>query len=210
VSADIAARVGEILRSLPAHVELVAAAKTRTPEEIRAALAAGVRAVGQNYVQEAERAIRALGRGCARWHMIGHLQRNKARAAVSLFDLIQTVDSPRLAEAIDREAGRAGRVIPILIEINSASETEKSGVPPGEAVELVREAAGLSSIHVEGLMTMGPFSTDPEALRPAFRLVRRIFDDVAALRIPNVEMKTLSMGMSDSVRVGTALFGPRA
>jgi pyridoxal phosphate enzyme (YggS family) len=221
VSLTIEDRVRATLAELPDGVELVAAAKTRSPSEIRSALAGGVRAVGQNYVQEAEVAIAELGRRAAAWHMIGHLQRNKVKAAVRLFDLIQTVDSERLAEKIASEARKAGRVMPILIEINSASEAQKSGVLSEQAVELVRRIAPLEGIRVDGLMTMGPFSSDPEDLRPAFRRTKALFDRIASLGLPNAEMKTLSMGMSDSyrvaieeganmVRIGTALFGPRA
>jgi len=213
-------RVRATLAGLPPGVELVAAGKTRTPDEIRAAIDAGVRIVGQNYVQEAQAAIDVLGHASAQWHMIGHLQRNKAKTAVRLFDLIQTVDSLRLAEAIDRASRAIDRVTPILIEVNSASETQKSGVCPADAVDLVREASTLPGLRIEGLMTMGPFSTDPEDLRPAFRRTKALSDEIRGLALPNVEMMTLSMGMSDSytvaieegstmIRVGTALFGPR-
>ncbi len=216
----IADRVGRLLEGIPPHVTVLAAAKTRSVDEIRAAIEGGVRLVGQNYVQEAERAIDGLGRAAAEWHMIGHLQRNKVKAAVRLFDMIQTVDSIRLAEAIDREAAKAGRVMPVLIEIDSAREPQKAGVLPEEAVDLIREIAGLPSIRIEGLMTMGPLVADPEEIRPYFAETKRLLDGIAELRIPDVEMRTLSMGMSDSygvaieegatmVRLGTVLFGPR-
>ena len=209
------------LADLPAGVELVAAGKTRTSDEIRAAIGAGVRIVGQNYVQEAQAAIDTLGRTSAQWHMIGHLQRNKAKTAVRLFDLVQTVDSLRLAEAIDRASRAIDRVTPILIEVNSAAEPQKSGVGPADVVDLVREASALPGLRIDGLMTMGPFSTDPEDLRPAFRRTKSLFDQIRGLSVPNVAMTTLSMGMSDSyavaieegstmIRVGTALFGPRS
>ena len=212
-------RVRRTLEGLPNRVELVAAAKTRTLDEIRAAIAGGVRIVGQNYVQEAETAIAALGRG-VEWHMIGHLQRNKAKIAVRLFDTIQTVDSLRLAEKIDSEARKVGRVMPILIEVNSAEEPQKSGILPGDAVEFVRQAADLPSIRIDGLMTMGPLAADPEKVRPLFRITKGLFDRIADLGIPGVRMEILSMGMSDSyrvaieegasmIRIGTALFGPR-
>ena len=162
-------RVQAILATLPSHVELVAAAKTRSPEEIRAAVDAGIRVVGQNYVQEAQRAIDAVGRNAVSWHMIGHLQRNKVRDAVRLFDLIQSVDSLRLARRIDAEAAKAGCIQSILVEINSAREPGKSGVLPEEAEDLVAEVAGLASIRLDGLMTMGPLTADPEAVRPFFR-----------------------------------------
>jgi pyridoxal phosphate enzyme (YggS family) len=217
----IADRVRRVLAGIPSHVSVLAAAKTRSVDEIRAAIEGGIRLVGQNYVQEAQHAIETLGRDAAEWHMIGHLQRNKARAAVRLFDTIETVDSVRLAEAIDREATKIGRVLPILIEVNSAREPQKAGVLPEEAVDLIREIAGLPSIRIEGLMTMGPLVADPEEIRPYFAESKRLLDGIAALRIPNVGMRVLSMGMSDSyriaieegatlVRLGTVLFGPRA
>ena len=217
---SIEERVRQTLVELPNGVELVAAAKTRSPEEVRSALAGGVRIVGQNYVQEAQAAIGALGRDCARWHMIGHLQRNKVKAAVRLFDLIQTVDSLRLAEKIDAEARKVDRVMPILIEVNSASEPQKAGAMPEEVLDLVETCSQLHGIRVEGLMTMGPLTTDSAALRSAFRLTKELFDRMAASEPANVETQTLSMGMSDSyrlaieeganmVRIGTALFGPR-
>ncbi len=216
----IADRVRKVLAEIPPHVSVLAAAKTRTVDEIRAVIEGGIRIVGQNYVQEAQRAIEALGRDAAEWHMIGHLQRNKAKAAVRLFDAIETVDSVRLAEAIDREAAKVGRVLPILIEVNSAREPQKSGVLPEEAADLIREIAGLPSIRIEGLMTMGPLVDDPEEIRPFFAETKRLFDEIAGLRIPDVRMRVLSMGMSDSfgiaieegatlVRLGTVLFGPR-
>jgi len=217
----IADRVRRVLAGIPSHVSVLAAAKTRSVDEIRAAIEGGIRLVGQNYVQEAQRAIETLGRDAAEWHMIGHLQRNKARTAVRLFDTIETVDSVRLAEAIDREAAKIGRVLPILIEVNSAREPQKSGVLPEETADLIREIAGLPSIRIEGLMTMGPLVDDPEEIRPFFAESKRLLDEIAGLRIPNVEMRVLSMGMSDSyriaieegatlVRLGTVLFGPRA
>jgi len=216
----IADRVGKVLAGIPSHVSVLAAAKTRSVDEIRAAIEGGIRLVGQNYVQEAQRAIEALGRDAAEWHMIGHLQRNKAKAAVRLFDTIETVDSVRLAEAIDREAAKVGRVLPILIEVNSAREPQKSGVLPEEAADLVRTIAGLPSIRIEGLMTMGPLVDDPEEIRPFFAETKRLFDEIAGLRIPDAGMRVLSMGMSDSfgiaieegatlIRLGTVLFGPR-
>jgi len=213
--------VERILAELPDGVTLVAAAKTRTAAEVREAIAGGVRIVGQNYVQEAREVLDALGRCGVAWHMIGHLQRNKAKEAVRLFDMVETVDSLRLAGKIDRECAEIGRVMPILVEINSAREPQKAGVLPEETVEFVRRLATLRSIRVEGLMTMGPLAADPEEIRPFFAETKRLFDELARLALPNVRMEVLSMGMSDSylvaieegatmVRIGTALFGPRA
>jgi pyridoxal phosphate enzyme (YggS family) len=231
----IADRVRELLARIPPHVAVLAAAKTRSVAEIRASLEGGIRIIGYNYVQEAAASLEALGRpevaihseltghvepGQFAAHMIGHLQRNKAKAAVRLFDTIQTVDSLRLAEAIDRECAKLGHVMPILVEINSAREPQKSGVLPEEAVDLIRKIAGLPSVRINGLMTMGPLAEDPEEIRPHFVETKHLFDEIVALRIPNVEMRVLSMGMTDSyeiaieegatmVRLGTGLFGPR-
>ncbi len=212
-------RVQEILRELPPGVKLLGAAKTRTPEEILEAIEAGLEIVGENYVQEAERAVAAIG-AKAKWHMIGHLQSNKAKKAVRIFDMIETVDSMKLAQEIDKCCGKIGKVMPVLIEINSGEEEQKAGVIPGEAVDLIRDMSRLSHIKVMGLMTMGPLSGEPEESRPYFRRTRDLFISVKAMGLPGVDMAVLSMGMSDSyrvaieeganlVRVGTRIFGER-
>jgi PLP dependent protein len=214
-------RVRQLRAAIPSHVELVAAAKTRTSEDVREAIDAGVRVIGHNYVQEAQAMIEHLGRDAACWTMIGHLQRNKVKSAVQLFDSIQTVDSLRLAEAIDRECLKIGRTMPILIEINADLETQKTGVFPEDAEDLIRAISQLESIRVNGLMTMGAFTSIPEDLRPTFRETKILFDRLAQSNIPGVSMAVLSMGMSAShevaieegstmVRLGTTLFGPRS
>jgi hypothetical protein len=218
---SIRERVQTIADDLPPHVMLVAAAKTRTPAEVCEVIDAGVRTVGHNYVQEADEMIRQMGQDVAHWTLIGHLQRNKAKAAVRLFDSIQTVDSLRLAEAITRACHAIGRTMPVLVEINAAREPQKAGVAPEDTVDLIREIARLGELRIDGLMTMGPWVEDAEALRPLFREVRALFERVRAARIPGVSMHVLSMGMSDSyavavdegstmIRVGSALFGPRS
>ena len=216
---SIEARVSHILETLPPDVTLVAAAKSRTPEEVKAAIRAGVAHVGHNYVQEAERMIPAI-KGKARWHMIGHLQRNKAKKAMPLFDMIETVDSWRLAVAVDRRCETLGKVMPVLVEINSGREATKTGVLPEDVDDLVRRLSGLEHIRVQGLMTMGPRFGDPEEARPYFRATREAFERLSALSSPNVTMRYLSMGMSNSylvaieeganiVRIGTEIFGSR-
>lgn len=216
---EIEENVAHILKTLPPGVTLVAAAKTRTPEEVEAAIKAGVTCFGHNYVQEAERLILTVGHK-VKWHMIGHLQRNKVKKAVQLFDMIETVDSWRLAVALDRHCRDADKVMPILVEINSGREARKSGVLPEEVGELVRRLSDLSSIQVQGLMTMGPRFGDPEAARPYFHATRDAFERLASLNLPNVTMRFLSMGMSNSylaaieeganmVRIGTQIFGER-
>jgi len=215
----IAANVKAILAGLPPGVELVAAAKTRTAAEILEAIEAGVRLVGENYVQEAAAVVPAIG-ARARWHLIGHLQSNKAKKAAEIFDVVETVDSLDLGRELDKRAAGAGRDLEILIEINSGREPQKAGVLPEDAEALVRDLAALPHLRVRGLMTMGPFEGDPEDSRPYFKETRRVFEALKALAIPGAEMSRLSMGMSHSwraaveegatlVRIGTAIFGPR-
>ena len=215
----IAANVKAILAELPPGVELVAAAKTRSAAEILEAVDAGVRIIGENYVQEAADVFPAVGRR-ARWHLIGHLQTNKAKKAVEIFDLVETVDSIALGREIDKRAAAAGKTMDVFVEVNSGREAQKAGVMPDDAEALVRSLAALPRLRVLGLMTMGPFEGDPEDSRPYFEETRRVFEALKSLAIPGVEMRHLSMGMSHSwrvaveegatiVRIGTAIFGPR-
>ncbi len=219
VMSIIREKVREILAELPAGVELVAAAKTRTPEEIREALEAGVGIIGENYVQEAERAISVIGRR-AQWHFIGHLQKNKIKKAVTLFDMIETVDSAETAREIDKRSAQAGKVMPVLIEVNSGREEQKAGVFPEAAEALVREISALPNVRVEGLMTMGPLAGEPEESRLYFRETRRVFERLKESSPNNVAMKYLSMGMTATykialqeganlIRIGTRIFGER-
>lgn len=216
---EIAESVKRILETIPADVTLVAAAKGRTVEEVEAAIQAGITHVGHNYVQEAQAMIPAV-HGKATWHMIGHLQRNKAGKAVRLFDVIETVDSVRLAQAINRRCATLRKIMPVLIEINSGRESNKTGVLPEEVNDLVITLSDMEHIHLEGLMTMGPRFGDPEKARPYFRATREAFGRLAAMNLPNVTMRYLSMGMSNSyqvaleeganiVRLGTVIFGRR-
>ncbi|MGD8985152.1 MAG: YggS family pyridoxal phosphate-dependent enzyme [Desulfobacteraceae bacterium] len=211
--------VKELLAELPEGVHLVGAAKTRTPEEIGEAVGAGLEIIGENYVQEAEKAIQVVGNR-AKWHMIGHLQRNKAKKAVRVFDMIETVDSMKLAREIDKCCGKIDKVMPVLIEINSGEEAQKAGVKPDEAIALIKEISALEHIKIVGLMTMGPFTGDPEDARPYFVKTRETFEKLKQMNLPNVEMRYLSMGMSNSykvaleeganmVRIGTKIFGER-
>ncbi len=209
----------EVLNSLPPGVMMVAAAKTRTPEEVEAVINAGVKIVGYNYLQEAERMRRIIG-DKVKWHMIGHLQRNKVKKAILLFDMIETIDSVQLAEAVNKQCALIGKKMPVLVEINSGREANKSGVMPEDVFELVKEISALPQLQVQGLMTMGAGFGDPEDARPYFKTTKNIFDRLKEDEIPNVEMRYLSMGMSASyevaieeganiVRIGTKLFGGR-
>ncbi len=211
--------VAEILKELPAGVTLVAAAKTRTPDEILEAVEAGVKVVGHNYVQEAERAVAAIG-GAVKWHMIGHLQSNKAKKAATIFDMVETVDSLKLARALNKASGQAGKTMDVLLEVNIAEEEQKAGVMPGDIISLAGGISELPNLLLRGLMTMGPFVEDPEMLRPHFRKARELFDALVREAPEGAPVECLSMGMSDSyrvaveegatmVRLGTTLFGPR-
>ena len=211
--------VSEILRELPDGVQLIAAAKTRDPREIMEAVAAGVRIVGENYVQEAARAHEVIGKK-VEWHFIGHLQKNKVKKAVEIFDMIETVDSIGIAEEIDKRCAQIGKVMPVLIEINSGREEQKAGIDPENAEELVKGLTNLENIRVTGLMTMGPMAGNPEDARPYFIETKKVFDRIKVRNLPNVEMKYLSMGMTNSyrialeeganmVRIGSRIFGER-
>jgi len=212
-------KIREILDELPEGVQLVGAAKTRTPDEILEGVEAGLKIIGENYVQEAETAFQAIGHK-AKWHMIGHLQSNKAKKAVKVFDMIETVDSVKLAKAIDKACANIGKIMPVLIEINSGEETQKAGVLPEDAPGLIRDIAELKNVKILGLMTMGPFTGDPEDARPYFQKTKKLFDEIKEMDIPGAEMVCLSMGMSNSyrvaleeganvVRIGTRIFGER-
>jgi len=214
-----------IRKEIPDNVTIVLASKTRTREEIIEVIEAGATDIGENYVQEAEGMYSCLGEKTrkVRWHMIGALQKNKINKALPIFDVIQTVDSLKTAVAIDRRVERAGKkIIPVYIEINIGSEITKDGLKPDyEIIEsLVREISRLEHLSLEGLMTMGPSFGNPEDSRPYFRKTKDIFERIRALNLPNVNMKTLSMGMTNSyevaieegsnmVRLGTIVFGKR-
>jgi pyridoxal phosphate enzyme (YggS family) len=192
--------VQKLLSELPQGVELVVAAKARTAKEVLEAVAAGVKIIGENYVQEAERDYLAI-ENRVKWHCIGSLQKNKVKKAVRLFDMIQTVDSLEIAREIDKRCAQLGKVMPVLVEINSGREEQKSGVLPEDAEGLIKALSGLPNVRVMGLMTMGPRTGDPEESRPYFVTTRKLFEQIKALKLPNVEMKYLSMGMSNSYRI---------
>ncbi|MDI6773914.1 MAG: YggS family pyridoxal phosphate-dependent enzyme [Verrucomicrobiota bacterium] len=201
----------------PAGVRIVAVAKTFGPEAIAEALACGLRVFGESRVQEAGHKI-PLCPGDAEWHMVGHLQRNKAKDAVSLFRMIHSVDSLRLLEAIDRAAEAQGVMMPVCIEVNVSGEGSKFGVAPEATRELIEQANRFMRASVVGLMTIPPFSREAEDARPFFRRLRELRDSLRAAT--GTALDELSMGMSDDfeaavaegatwVRLGTALFGPR-
>jgi len=211
----------------PESVRLVAVTKTVPAELVQAAVEAGAAILGENYIQEARPKIESLAASAATvsWHLIGHLQTNKAAHAVRLFDLIHSVDSIRLAQALDRAAARIDRVQSILVQVNVAGEETKSGVALAEARKLVHEIAGLKNVAIKGLMTIPPYFDDPARARPCFDALRSLRDEIRQELEPEmraaVSMHELSMGMSGDfemaiaagatlVRIGTAIFGERA
>jgi hypothetical protein len=203
----------------PESVKLVGVTKTVELEQIKEAVSAGLHILGENYVQEARNKIEQVG-AQARWHFIGRLQSNKAKFAVKLFDLIQTVDTLKLATELNRRAQPLGRVVPIFIQVNLAGEASKGGVHPDECLRLIRQISELTHLQIRGLMTMPPFFNDPERARPYFRRLRELSQEISEAQLPGVEMHELSMGMSGDfevaieegatlIRVGTAIFGER-
>lgn len=202
----------------PADVLLVAVTKTVPPGPIAECVEAGVTAVGENRIQEAERKFGDLPP--VEKHMVGHLQRNKVPKALELFDMIESVDSPRLAREISKRASREALEVPVLVEVNTSGEASKYGFDPDEAVDRIGELADLEGIRIRGLMTVGAFEQDPDNVRPSFRTLRSIRDSVEEAVIPGVSMDHLSMGMTNDfevaieegatiVRVGRAIFGER-
>ena len=215
--------VKRILKELPDGVEIVAAAKQRKPEEIIEALEAGIKIIGENFIGEAKRAYEKIGQK-AKWHFIGIPEVQKhdllRRKVLEMFDMIETVDSLEIATEIDKRCATITKLMPILIEINSGREPQKSGVLPEQAISLVREVSALSNLSIRGLMTMGPRFGNPEDSRPYFVETKKIFDQIKKLHLPKVQMKYLSMGMTNSygvaleeganmVRIGTKIFGKR-
>ncbi len=203
----------------PSEVTLIAVSKTKPLEDLKEAYDAGARDFGENKVQELTAKMPNLPSDI-RWHMIGHLQRNKVKYIAGEVELIHSVDSFRLAEEINIQAKRKKIIIPALIEINIGDEESKFGVRPDEAKELCKEISELDSIHIEGLMTVAPAADDPEEVRRYFRKMHELFLDIKSENIDNVEMKILSMGMTNDykvaieegstmVRVGTGIFGAR-
>lgn len=203
----------------PGTIQLMAVSKTVEPDRIRQALDAGITLLGENYVQEAREKIPAVGRP-AEWHMIGHLQTNKVKYVVNLFDWIHSVNRLELARELDKRAGQNNRKLNALVEVNVSGEASKNGAVPEQVLELVRQISVLPNLSVRGLMTMPPYSDDPENSRPYFIALRRLRDDIVSAAVPGISMTELSMGMTDDfevaieegatiIRVGRAIFGDR-
>lgn len=224
--ARIRGRIHEAVRRAgrrPESITLMAVSKVVEPERIRQAYLAGIRVFGENRVQErAEKALAARELGEAEWHLIGHLQTNKAKKAVEIFHAIDSLDSLRLAQRLDQAAQQSRKILPVLIEVNVGGEENKSGVSldSPELEELLRGVEKLEHLQVQGLMTIPPYTEDPDGARPYFRKVRDLRDAIAARRLSRIQMDVLSMGMSHDfevaieesstcVRIGTAIFGER-
>jgi pyridoxal phosphate enzyme (YggS family) len=201
------------------EVTLVAVTKTHPAEVVRAAIGAGLSDVGENRVQELEGKVAEVGRRAVRWHLIGHLQRNKVKQALPLFDLIHSLDSLRLAQALSAAAVEAGTRVKALVEVNAAGEASKGGLPAASALEEVARMAELPGLELLGMMTMAPFTDDQAVIRGAFGRTRELWEE-AGRSIAGFTARTLSMGMSNDyeiaveegatlVRVGSSLFGER-
>jgi pyridoxal phosphate enzyme (YggS family) len=200
----------------PNEIKLVAVSKTVEVDRIMEAIEAGVSILGENYVQEAQKKIEEIGRPVS-WHFIGHLQTNKAKYAIRLFDMIHSLDSVPLAEELNRRAEQADRVMGVMIEVNLSKEATKFGTDEEVVVNLAKRIQNLNHLSLEGLMTMPPYFDSPELSRPYYIALRELKEKMVKEGVP---MKDLSMGMSNDfeiaieegatyVRVGTAIFGPR-
>ncbi|MBW3654943.1 MAG: YggS family pyridoxal phosphate-dependent enzyme, partial [Gemmatimonadetes bacterium] len=204
----LAARVAEVREGIEramqragrtGEVTLVAVTKTHPPEIVRAAIAAGLADVGENRVQEMEDKVAVVGRTAVRWHLIGHLQRNKAGRAVELADLVHSLDSLRLAEALSKEAQRAGATVDALVQVNTSGEESKFGLGADEAIDAVGRMAELPGLRLRGMMTMAPFTDDMAVIRRTFAAARRLCDE-AARQVPTIG-RQLSMGMSNDYEI---------
>lgn len=203
----------------PDAVKLLAAAKSQSVELIRDAVSAGVSLIGENYVQEAQEKKQSID-ASLEWHMIGHLQRNKAKIAVELFDVVESLDNIALARELDKEGKKRGKLVRTYVEVNLAGEESKTGIAKDQLAALLDGISELTNLCVEGLMTVPPFRENLEGVRPYFRELRELREKLLAQKIANVHPTELSMGMSHDfpiaieegatiVRIGTALFGPR-
>jgi pyridoxal phosphate enzyme (YggS family) len=204
----------------PETIRLVAVSKTVNVVRVAEAIDAGVDILGENYIQEARDKFNTLYDRPVKWHFIGHLQSNKAKYAVRMFDLIHSVESFKLATALDKEARKNGKVQAILIQVNISREETKSGIAETGAIELIAQISQLENVRVKGLMTMPPFFDAPELARPFFNQLARLRNRIVERSIPGVSMEELSMGMTGDfevaieegatlVRIGTAIFGAR-
>jgi len=201
----------------PEEIKLVAVTKTATIEQIKEAINAGVKIIGENKVQEAKEKYQILTAD-TEWHLVGHLQTNKVKYAIEIFDCIQTVDSIKLAKEIDKRSLQFGKTTNVLVEVNVSGEESKYGIKPEEVEPFLKEISEFSRIRVRGLMTIAPIEEDKEVVRPYFRKLRELSKEIKSKNIKNVKMDYLSMGMTDDfevaieeganmVRIGRGIFG---
>lgn len=213
--AEAARKAGRV----PEDIRLMAVSKTVDDQRITTAIEAGVDMIGENYIQEAKRKIELMGHPIE-WHFIGHLQTNKVKYAVKLFDMIHSIDRIELAQELDKRSGNFGKISKILIEVNVSGEPSKSGVALDQALPLIIAVSRFQNLSIQGLMTMPPWFDNPEDARPYFVALRELRERIITERIDHVQMKELSMGMSGDyqvaveegstiVRIGTAIFGKR-
>ena len=220
---SIRENVEKILKRVGDRVFVEAAAKGRSAKEIDEAIEAGIKIIGENYISDLKRVYPEV-KNKAKWHFIGSVRAQKhdllRKKYLEIIDMIETIDDLEFSKALDKKCKDMGKTMPVLIEVNSAKEKQKSGVYPDDVIGFVKKIAKFSNIKVVGLMTMGPNVERPEDIRPYFRLTKKLFDDIKNLKIENVEIKFLSMGMSDTyevaieeganiVRIGRLIFGPR-
>lgn len=200
----------------PEKIALVAATKNRDVSQIKEAMEAGIKIIGENRLQEAKRKMAFFNTEAVQWHFIGHLQTNKVKQVIELFGLIQSVDSQHLIEEISRRALMANKKMRVLIEVNVAKDPKKYGLPPGDVLEFIRRNSTLEGVSIRGLMTIAPM-VEPQKTRPYFRRMKELFELVKVEKIPEVKMKWLSIGMSDDfpvaveegsnmLRLGRAIF----
>ncbi len=206
-------------KSINSNAQICVVTKTQSVKSILESIQAGATMIGENRVQEAEKKIPSLPSSIEK-HLIGHLQRNKVKKAVQLFDVIQSVDSLRLAKKIDEECKKIAKTMPVMLEVNTSGEEQKNGFLPDEVINSLKEISQLESLKIIGLMTLAKFESNPENCRESFKLLKDLFKQAQTLNIPNTDLRHLSMGMSNDykvaleegstiIRVGTGIFGKR-
>jgi len=210
---EAAQKVGRV----PSEIELVAVTKLVDVNQIKEVLDAGINIIGENRVQEAKKKYSQLKNKEVKWHLIGHLQRNKVKDAIEIFDMIQSIDTIALAKEVDKRAGEVNKIMDILIQVNISGEKSKFGISPSSTLEIIQQIAKFKNVRIKGLMTIAPLVSNPEDVRPYFRQLAKLKDKIANQNIENVQMKYLSMGMSNDfevaieegsnmIRIGRAIF----
>jgi len=213
------AKIAEKVKRNPKEIEIVAVSKTVEVERIKEAIRCGIKIIGENKVREAEEKFSQIPEKFAK-HLVGHLQTNKVKKAIGLFDMIQSLDSLKLANEISKRALESEKIMEVLVEVNTSGEESKFGIKPDEVLDFVKNISELEGIKVKGLMTVGLFTSDPEKVRLCFRRLKEIFEKIKSDNILGVDMEYLSMGMtadyqvaieegSNMLRIGTAIFGER-